>query len=944
MRQVLRKLWLLALFGTMSVTNALADATVGTAAELKSAIEELSEDGQTITLSAKITLTEAITASHSFTLDLGGKSITKGSYSIALGEGVTVKTSSSSSVFTTSVEGKQVCVERLESGYSYTVATAVAKKSSYYFTSLEKAITYNTYANGFSTTSYTVELLADVTMTSDVECILIGSTNYIYIKQGNYTLTPNGHKITLKRDIYGYTDKAVDGLFAVSESATGCELVTLEANTSYAYRYRCLYKYEAKIGDTDYETFAAAAEAATSEQVIVPMRSGIEYNLVSGKTIKVKRVGCTVEGSQHSYSLTVKAPAGEYAISKTSEKDDDGIYIDTYSVDGAAVAFTNAQGTTTYSMTLSTLGSNGTYKLLKDISVTVSIVTGTLASDVTVDLNGHTLTNTAASSSSNYCFGLLRTNQKLTITDSSEGKTGKVVANNCIFVNGSGNELNIEAAIEVTGDCAIATNGSTTTSGTINIKEGAKLTSDNICMYLPGKADVSITAGTISGTTGIYQKSGTLNITGGTIIGTGAAADYTYNGNGANSTGDAVVIDNCGYPGGAPVPSITGGTFESTNADPIATYVKEDNAELTAVTGFVSGGTFSSELPANVIVADKICPSESNVEGGKFELTTGTYVAQVGDYGYETFAKAVTAADGTEVITLLATVDDAYPMAEGETLRVEKGEYSLTVEAAPTGFSVKEEVADGVTTYSLVDNTITLTEEDGITALTAKAGATNVPVTLTRTFESGLDYGTVCFPFPITVPASTAGTYHVHMSAAIDEGSTLEANKPYLFHPAASGEITFGGTIEEVVGSYTPTADTKSDWSFEGTYEQITWDSTDKFGSSTAVYAFMAAYIDPDNPVEVGAFKKLGTNGSITKPFRAVMKYNPTSGSRTRGGDLPDMLTVVIDNADGTTTKIGTIGAEANGGEWYTLDGRKLSGKPAKKGVYVNNGQKVVIR
>ena len=29
---------------------------------------------------------------------------------------------------------------------------------------------------------------------------------------------------------------------------------------------------------------------------------------------------------------------------------------------------------------------------------------------------------------------------------------------------------------------------------------------------------------------------------------------------------------------------------------------------------------------------------------------------------------------------------------------------------------------------------------------------------------------------------------------------------------------------------------------------------------------------------------------------------------------------------------------------WYSLDGRKLVGKPAKAGIYVNNGRKVVIK
>jgi len=31
-------------------------------------------------------------------------------------------------------------------------------------------------------------------------------------------------------------------------------------------------------------------------------------------------------------------------------------------------------------------------------------------------------------------------------------------------------------------------------------------------------------------------------------------------------------------------------------------------------------------------------------------------------------------------------------------------------------------------------------------------------------------------------------------------------------------------------------------------------------------------------------------------------------------------------------------------GEWYSLDGRKMSGKPTKKGVYINDGKKVVVK
>jgi hypothetical protein len=30
--------------------------------------------------------------------------------------------------------------------------------------------------------------------------------------------------------------------------------------------------------------------------------------------------------------------------------------------------------------------------------------------------------------------------------------------------------------------------------------------------------------------------------------------------------------------------------------------------------------------------------------------------------------------------------------------------------------------------------------------------------------------------------------------------------------------------------------------------------------------------------------------------------------------------------------------------QWYTVDGRKLQGKPTKKGMYILNGKKVVVK
>ena len=47
----------------------------------------------------------------------------------------------------------------------------------------------------------------------------------------------------------------------------------------------------------------------------------------------------------------------------------------------------------------------------------------------------------------------------------------------------------------------------------------------------------------------------------------------------------------------------------------------------------------------------------------------------------------------------------------------------------------------------------------------------------------------------------------------------------------------------------------------------------------------------------------------------------------------------------GEATGIGVIdNGQRTSGDWYDLNGRKLQGRPTKKGVYINNGRKVVIK
>ena len=79
------------------------------------------------------------------------------------------------------------------------------------------------------------------------------------------------------------------------------------------------------------------------------------------------------------------------------------------------------------------------------------------------------------------------------------------------------------------------------------------------------------------------------------------------------------------------------------------------------------------------------------------------------------------------------------------------------------------------------------------------------------------------------------------------------------------------------------------------------------------------------------------TNKTYLRPLGAYFKVPANSAART----------IEFEEADGTVTAIQAVNvkAEAMSAEgWYTIGGVKLQGAPAQKGVYIQNGKKVVVK
>ena len=263
-----------------------------------------------------------------------------------------------------------------------------------------------------------------------------------------------------------------------------------------------------------------------------------------------------------------------------------------------------------------------------------------------------------------------------------------------------------------------------------------------------------------------------------------------------------------------------------------------------------------------------------------------------------------------------------------------------------------------VARYKKIELSLTDTGTDNMVILNKYNKIKTASVTLSgRTLYKDGSWNTLCLPFAVddftgtplegatvktlSTTAFANGTLTLNFS---DNLTAIEAGKPYIVKwDKPDTYVAYDGTnattcsdqVNPVFSGVTivnTTSDVETnELAFRGIFSPYTVSGENRsllyLGADNTLYY-------PSDAMTIGAFRayfELGdgiTAGDLANGIRAFsLNFGEGEGETT--GIIP------VDGSGFTVH-----GADA----WYSLDGRKLDGKPSHVGVYINNGRKVVIK
>ena len=273
--------------------------------------------------------------------------------------------------------------------------------------------------------------------------------------------------------------------------------------------------------------------------------------------------------------------------------------------------------------------------------------------------------------------------------------------------------------------------------------------------------------------------------------------------------------------------------------------------------------------------------------------------------------------------------------------------------------------SDDLTTYSGLNLTVSViphvaladnADNSSLIATAATSGETLDVTLVGRTLTKDGYWNTLCLPFAMTAEQIAASPLAGATIKTMDNSNTgtslsdagaltlkfntvdaIEAGKPYIVKWETTGDNIVNPTFSNVtISSTTPTPVENYDQkvTFVGQYSPF---------SIVANDALLG-----DNQGHKNEIIMMATQNNLgySQTTRQLNCFRCHFYVPANDGEL-SARSIVVDFGDGETTEIGTINNNREtiaNNQWYTLDGRKLTGKPTTKGVYIHNGRKEVVR
>ena len=182
-------------------------------------------------------------------------------------------------------------------------------------------------------------------------------------------------------------------------------------------------------------------------------------------------------------------------------------------------------------------------------------------------------------------------------------------------------ELNIYGTVQSAKTPAIQGNGTDRGVSHVNVFEGAVVKSEKLAIYLPQPCEVNITGGLVEGYCGIGIKSGTLNISGGTVRGVAndnVIGDEYSQTNGISYDGSAIMIDSyIGYAGQVQI-NISGNAVVESKYSTAIREIGNDKSQTNLVGLDITGGTVLGAKDTDAVLVRDVTAKDVNISGGEF--------------------------------------------------------------------------------------------------------------------------------------------------------------------------------------------------------------------------------------------------------------------------------------------------------------------------------------